>query len=435
MYHLPPLNPTAPTGGGRTRSNSKTTTTTTTTTSSSGWIPQILKKTVVHQDFRMEENTTQMSIVFNALPTSIQNRLPPIPSLRRRVTGRGAVDRILTSPPLPSSPVDTSLSSGSPDKPSALFRSPYSSGRTTPLSDDETAVMDISESDTEIDQQSERSPTLDGFPFSDARNLASSMSMLPGPATSDTGINWRCGAQGFGLVINSAQESRCRQSSNYNPCFERTSYIDGVQYMLQGLPRDLDPTEAAILRRSMPTILSESPPHYSQDDHHPEFDMDNQARPVSPSEDRNLIHSLLLFMLIYMKSWILWTMPYILLLSREVIQFEREHNVAGLVVNKCMAAMRASVQVVRAMSHGPLGQCVGSSLEYLAEGVSGALQEFARDWFAGKEKEFGSSRGSYGMGDKLGGVDGSGYGNGYGRQQQRYRQHQQQTTRGRTKVR
>lgn len=207
--------------------------------------------------------------------------------------------------------------------------------------------------------------------------------------------------------------------------------------MLQGLPRDLDPTEAAILRRSMPPALSESLSHHSHDVDLPDSYINtNSGPPSSPGEDRNLIHSFILFVLIYMKSWIMWIMPYILLLSGEVIRFEREHNVAGVMLNKCMAGMTASLQAIRAMSDGPLGQCVRSVLEYLAEGVSGALQEFARDWLVSKkEKERGPSYGSYGKSDKLGGIDGCGYGSGYGQPQQRHRQNQQQQTRGRIRVR
>lgn len=193
--------------------------------------------------------------------------------------------------------------------------------------------------------------------------------------------------------------------------------------MLQGLPRDLDPTEAAILRRSMPPSLSESLSHHSHDDHLSDpCGNDSRKGTSSPGEDRNLIHSLILFILIYMKSWIVWVMPYILLLSGEVIHFEREHNVAGLVLNKCMSGVTASLEAVKAMSDGPLGQCLGRVLEYLAEGVSGALQEFARDWFAGKkEKELRGSCGNFGKYGELrveGAEYGAGAGYGYGRQRQ-----------------
>ncbi|KAK4214880.1 hypothetical protein QBC37DRAFT_142147 [Rhypophila decipiens] len=444
MYQLPQLKPA---GGNRTRSNSTATTATTTTStttalpSSTGWIPHIWKKTcIIQQDFRMEENT-QMSIFYNVMPDSLRNRIPPIPSFRRKVSGPR--DAATTAVPgatssTCSSPAVARATTPTTDKHAVgLFGSPFSSGCTTPVSDAETAVMHMSEASSEADTDQQTTPDLDAFAFADARNLASSMSMLPpAPENNDTGINWRCGAQGFGLVISSAQESRSRRSDDYNSCFERSSYIDGVQYMLQGLPRDLDPTEAAILRRSMPPALSDS--LSSKDRHHshrklssdPYVDGTDKTFSRAVDDDRNLVHSLLLFVLIYMKNWMLWVMPYVLLLSGEVISFEREHNIAGMVLSKCMAGMSASLRAIKAMSHGPLGQYLGSVLEYFAEGVSGALQEFAKDWFAGMKFERDLFRGNsvenkYSKLDEMDGSGGGGgcygYGQpgyGYGRQQQ-----------------
>lgn len=40
-----------------------------------------------------------------------------------------------------------------------------------------------------------------------------------------------------------------------NPAFERRAYLDGIAYLLQGLPRDLDEVEVNILRGSLPGPL------------------------------------------------------------------------------------------------------------------------------------------------------------------------------------
>lgn len=152
--------------------------------------------------------------------------------------------------------------------------------------------------------------------------------------------------------------------------------------MLQGLPRDLDPTEAAILRRSMPPALAESLSYPTDSSYAP--------CPDTAPANRNFMHSTLLFLLMFVQNWIVWATPYILEFSGEVLRFERQHKVAETLMGKTVGGLSAAIQAVRSMSDGPLGQCMSSLLEYMAQGVSGALQEFARNEFA--KKEFGNKR-------------------------------------------
>lgn len=83
-------------------------------------------------------------------------------------------------------------------------------------------------------------------------------------------------------------------------------------------------------------------------------------------------------------------MPYVLNFSGEILRLERQHKVTETLTGKTVAGLSAGIQAVRSMSDGPLGKCMSSLLEYMAEGVSGALQEFARNEFA--KKEFGDRR-------------------------------------------
>ena len=51
---------------------------------------------------------------------------------------------------------------------------------------------------------------------------------------------------GLDLILNSSREytASC-QSAEYDADFERSTYINGIQHMVRGLPRDLDPAAHA----------------------------------------------------------------------------------------------------------------------------------------------------------------------------------------------
>lgn len=58
---------------------------------------------------------------------------------------------------------------------------------------------------------------------------------------------------------------------------------------------------------------------------------------------------------------------------------------AETLARKTAAGLSVGLEAVRTMSDGPLGQCMSSLLEYTAQGISGALQEFASNEFAKKD--------------------------------------------------
>lgn len=60
---------------------------------------------------------------------------------------------------------------------------------------------------------------------------------------------------GLDLTINASREFLAARDADYDPDFERYTYISGAQNVLRGLPRDLAPDEAAILLQAMPGAL------------------------------------------------------------------------------------------------------------------------------------------------------------------------------------
>ena len=178
---------------------------------------------------------------------------------------------------------------------------------------------------------------------------------------------------GLELVINAAQETRRRTNGNYNTAFERKVYLDGVAYLLTGLPCDLDTGELAVLHRSLPTPLVEklAPPESDR----------RRDRSHGGSADRNMIHAMLLFVLCYLFSWVRWAGPYLLLLLSGIMRYEREYKVSENVLGTTMAGFSMGFGAVRKMGDGFAGQVFSEVMEYAASGVSGALKEFAEEEF------------------------------------------------------
>ncbi|KAK5660228.1 hypothetical protein OQA88_12762 [Cercophora sp. LCS_1] len=303
------------------------------------WIP-LFNKMVVHEENLRVEKQERVSLMFSALPTSIQNRLPPIPSIRRTVTMpmRGSI-----------------------------MHMPFSSGSSTPLSEADTEVMSVEGSeDAALMESIDYSST----GYSSARNFISTLGTRP--VTPDhgnqSGVDWRYAKQGLDLVINSGRESNPhpRSDYHYNSAFERSSYVTGVGYLLDGLPRDLDDTEVMMLQRSIPPSLADS---LEFQDARRRGDAGMQR----PERQRNLVHMIVLHVLMTLQAWICWALPHVLFFLGETMRVEREYKVTQTL----LAVATAWFNAVRSMGDGLAGQIVADAFRYTTKGVESALKDFA----------------------------------------------------------
>ncbi|KAL8399927.1 hypothetical protein RB594_000369 [Gaeumannomyces avenae] len=216
-----------------------------------------------------------ISVIFEVLPTSIQAIIPPIPSLRRSVSQRrmmkatsflpAALFVLQSQTPLPTA---DSLRPPSTDDVSLVVEEDMES--TTDESTTTADPRDIAQYSTprqvrprEVVEYAAappqpRSGGRMGFQFlrlsrrssSTASSLASS-SAAPGASA---GIDRKFQRRGRELLRDSEAEAD-PSNPDPNPAFERRAYLDGIAYLLQGLPRDLDEVEVSILRGSLPDPL------------------------------------------------------------------------------------------------------------------------------------------------------------------------------------
>ncbi|KAL8372052.1 hypothetical protein RB595_001715 [Gaeumannomyces hyphopodioides] len=211
-----------------------------------------------------------ISIIFEVLPTSIQAIIPPIPSLRRSVGQRrmmkatsflpAALFVLQSQTPLPAA---NSLRPPSADDVGLVVEEDMES-----VTDESTTTADprdVAQYSTQrqvrprevVDYVAAppqpRSGGRMGFQFLRLPRRSSSTASSVAAGAS-AGIDRKFQRRGRELLRDSEAEAD-PSNPDPNPAFERRAYLDGVAYLLQGLPRDLDEVEVSILRGSLPDPL------------------------------------------------------------------------------------------------------------------------------------------------------------------------------------
>ncbi|KAL5889272.1 hypothetical protein ACKVWC_004508 [Pyricularia oryzae] len=212
----------------------------------------------------------QSSVIFEVLPTSIQAIIPPLPSLRRTVSGKGMkATSFLSGALLVLQPQSTMQQDGplggqaTADSVGLVLDEDVDS-----LVSESSSVADASDNHrSTLEPRSTRSraesTTMVGkrpthrssrsFPFLRLPGRSSSLSHTPEPVNT-TGIDYKFQRRGQEM-LRAAEEETDLSNPEQNVAFARRSYIDGVAYLLQGLPRDLDGDETSILRGALPEPL------------------------------------------------------------------------------------------------------------------------------------------------------------------------------------
>jgi hypothetical protein len=168
--------------------------------------------------------------------------------------------------------------------------------------------------------------------------------------------------------MGSGQESERIPNANYDSYLERSSYVSGVRYLLDGLPEDLDESEVMLLQSGMPQPLVEWN----------DFPLSRNSRvrrseQHEPQSPPNLIHKIMILMLTYLEMGWNLTWPRALFFMGEVMRVEREHQVLKVLIEVAAVVF----QWVSAMWDSFAGQTVSKVVRYGTEGLEGALKEFA----------------------------------------------------------
>jgi len=247
-------------------------------------IPEVPVKT-----FEAAASDNRISTVLGLLPTSLRSRLVPFGRVRRSVS-LGNISML--EPPFAVSPTPKSR--------------PVSSG-TTLVSDGDLAERYMGDEGMHSD-------------------LSACSSTLEEPS----GINWRYAHQGIGLTGIAADARREDESES----FERKAYVDGVTYLLRGLPTDLDEYEADLIRSALPSRCAAQEVVLSRS---------GVATPMPGSGlPKSLVHRLVQMIVLNLFLLMHFLLPYIITIFKSAAKVERKYKISETIVGHGMDCFNAA---------------------------------------------------------------------------------------------
>ncbi|KAJ4420677.1 hypothetical protein N0V85_000499 [Neurospora sp. IMI 360204] len=196
------------------------------------------------------------------------------------------------------------------------------------------------------------------------------------------GIDWRYGAQGTSLLVNAAEESRRSGNSTFSSNFERSTYIAGLQNLLNGLPIDLRDAEISTLQHAIPPavvskIVQEGSP---TKDNKPDGRVNGNSKNV---HRENLLHKFLLWVFCLVDRWVWFVWPKVLCFYVRMKQISQDHGqeVAGSLGRGALSVAGAVIFVV---NQEPVMEAAQAISKWVYEGVSGAVADFVAMKVAGR---------------------------------------------------
>lgn len=278
------------------------------------------------------------SLLYTMLPSIIQRRVPRLRSLREAASsyGQHAHTRAVSD----------------------ASQSPPPSYRTS----DQTSTCESDEDEDEVFQSLPGSrPTTSG-------------SVTPADrAETESGVNWKYAKQGSTFLSLSMQEA---DSLSRNPQLTRKLYIDGLEYLLNGLPLELTVQEEVGLRAAMPASLSK----VSARLRHTQLTVRSAEEDCHHQQTR--LHRAVASVTLYAFLVISILLPYIQLLMQKAYQYERKHRLGDrLLAHSALVAGTASKQTLTLANHlyglneGKFGDTVKDIGMWWIQGVSGGVYD------------------------------------------------------------
>ena len=199
------------------------------------------------------ESDDSLSLLYTALPSALQSRVPRLRSLR-------AVASVYTSrrgQPHTRTSSASSTASSCIESPPPSYHERLSISSTDDEGDDNSDAGAPSSFETAPSSRPSTSGSATPAPHLTTFFAAHDQDLSMSSPSSSTGIGNKSGHYGLAL-LNLALRSE-QTSTTPNDPVDRRFYIDGVSYILRGLPKDLTPEEALVLRTATPQSLLPSP--------------------------------------------------------------------------------------------------------------------------------------------------------------------------------
>lgn len=176
-------------------------------------------------------------------------------------------------------------------------------------------------------------------------------------------------------------ESRTSSSREEDQAFERKAFVDGVTYLLRGLPQDLDEYEITQLRNALPNQVVSQYAHSSH-----QLALPGKTVPAQP---RSVLYRVVQLAVIQIVLLFCFVLPYLMQAVKVVVRTERKHRVSekmlgqGVDLAKTMGRQGASmIETMYGMADGRMGRSVttiiGWTVDSVAQGIRDGVQEGLR---------------------------------------------------------
>lgn len=291
----------------------------------------------------------RMSTVISMLPTSLQSRMRPIRFLRRSI----------------------SLHSLRPD---ALELS--SSRKPRPLSEPDVQALGQDPMVQEMQDQDDSLPcagSKTGSPQTIRRVLYSEPTEDEHTARAASGVHWKFARQGANLVSISVDGGPAVAGEDVT--FERKAFIDGVTYLLKGLPHDLEPSEIDRIRSVMPEGIAIPSDVVT-------VQRQTGSPQPGPSQPRSLLHRGVQVAVVNVIIIFSFLLPYFMYLLRYIARTERKYKVSESLVGHGMDLVSAVgkqgiyiTESIGQMNDGKVRQGLLEVLTWTVDSVTSGISE------------------------------------------------------------
>lgn len=290
------------------------------------------------------------SVISSLLPSIVKRRLPPIhsirelastyirPGLHRRASSESSNSSVSPPPPYSADPPSDDEDMDA-DYTSAPSSRPSSSGTSTPTA---RPSFDLMRPDS----------------VQSAENL----------------IRYKFANHGLLLLAQSAHESKA--SIHANDEYQRRLYLDGLAYLLKGLPDSLSEDETARLRGALPDALKDATgsEHVSGETGYRNIREGAADLPLL----RVLVQTIVFWLFFIFAT----ALPHIKLLMRHVYAFERRHKLGAQLLSQCLvlaqlgySQLLAFLCAVWAMNDGMIGRMLTQMGIWFAQNVSDGVRD------------------------------------------------------------
>ncbi|KUI68838.1 hypothetical protein VM1G_04394 [Cytospora mali] len=342
-------------------------------------VSQDHEESVTHHNFApmafesSDPETSPISItdIIEGLPTAVKSSLGPLRTIRRSVSIRGWASYFYE---ISSNPMGMTAS-----------HETDAHHHTTVLSGTSTTAVEMQQSNRgEKRLAAQESHSAAVSTTTQAQAQTQHQQPVTGPNNAEpeqnVGINRFCGLQGQLLVSNALSDVRSSTAQGHpgSDSTDRKAYVQGVAWLIHGLPEDLDQHERTELMRAMPPALLGEAYKISP----------SASRSSYPSSEdhRSLMHRAVQAVVaqLMVPFQLMWV--YLIVLLGRAVQLERKYRVTEQVVRHSgelgYTVGKRGVRLSEAIySHGGarIGQLVTGAVTYTAEGLVRGISDGIRE--------------------------------------------------------